>query len=303
MIGVVILNVLLAFGLILRKNVLIYAEPIFFQGSRLTVAGLAILGYLYFFNRNNMRLRKKDIGLFFLATIFFSYISYVFAVLTLDDISSARFTFAYNMTPFITAICAFFLLGEKLTSKQVISLLLGFIGFLPLVFASSEPELGNANFLSVAGFQLLIAVIAYSYGWVVVSQLVNDRKYSPLLVTGVSFLSGGIAALFTSLALESHNDIPVISDWFNYLIYLASIIFISEIVCYNLYAFLLKKYSATFLSFAGFLYTIFGALFGWFFLQERITYNFVIATIVVTAALYLYYQAEQEKKLLARGAE
>lgn len=62
-----------------------------------------------------------------------------------------------------------------------------------------------------------------------------------------------------------------------------------------MYAFLLRKYSATFLAFAGFLYPIFGALFGWIFLQEKITYNFFISVVVVTAALYLYYLAELDK--------
>jgi len=78
--------------------------------------------------------------------------------------------------------------------------------------------------------------------------------------------------------------------------YLVSVVFLAEVICYNLYAFLLKRYSATFLAFAGCLYPIFGALLGWFFFHEKITYNFFISVTIVSAALYLYYIAEQEKR-------
>lgn len=294
MIGVITLNALLAFNLILRKYVLACAEPIFFQGARLTLAGVVILGFLYFFDKDQMRFKKKDIGLFVQASIFFSYLSYVFAVISLDDLSSARYAFMYNLAPFITAVLAYVVRGIRLSTKQVLSLLLGFIGFLPLIFTQENITIESASLVSVPGLELLFGVIAYAYGWIVVSQLVKDEGYSPFLVTGIAFLSGGIATLLTSLGFETHNDIPAVSDWPRFIIYLGSIVLIGEIISYNMYAYLLKKYSATFLAFAGFLYPIFGAAFGWLFLREKITYNFFISLVIVSTALYLYYLADRE---------
>ena len=217
-------------------------------------------------------------------------------VVTLDDLSSARYAFMFNLTPFFTAIIAYFYWGKRLSHREMISLLIGFLGFMPLVLVSSQQNINSVGFVSIPGLQLFMGTIAYAYGWIIVSDLVKNKGYSPFLVTGISFLSGGVATLLTSLVFETHNDIPAISNMRSFILYLFSIIFVSEILASNLYAYLLKKYSATFLAFAGFLYPIFSALLAWIILKERITYNFFISTVIVTAALYMFHVAEVAKK-------
>lgn len=295
MIGVVALYFLFAVNLILRKLIIAHAQPIFFQGIRLSLAGLILLGYLFIANRDALRIKRKDIGKYFQVSLFFSYLSYLFAVITLDDLSSARFAFMFNLTPFITAILSFFILKERLNKKEIASLVIGFVGFLPLVFVSSADHIQSANFFSIPGLQLFISTIAYAYGWIVISELVNKSGSSPFAVTGVAFLTGGLATLITSFFFEHWSVNPPVTDLYKFITYLFGIIFISEIVASNMYAFLLKRYSATFLSFAGGLYPMFSALLGWLFLKESITINFFISAAIVTLALYIFYISEQQK--------
>ena len=59
-----------------------------------------------------------------------------------------------------------------------------------------------------------------------------------------------------------------------------------------LYGYLLKSYTTTFLSFAGFLSPLFGALYGWVFLSEKISWHFYLSCAIVFAGLYLFYQDE-----------
>lgn len=290
------LYLLSAINLILRKSIIKVSQPIFFQGIRLTVAGIIILGYLYLFRPAALRFKKSDIGLFFLVSLFFSYLSYVFAVVTLDDLSSARFGFMFNLSPFITAIIAYFYLSERLTKKQILSLVIGFIGFLPLVFVGARDGIASASFFSIPGLQLFIATAAYAYGWILVSKLVNDRGYSPFLVTGIAFASGGVAILCTSFVLENWFAVAPVTNIIKFTTYLVGIILLSEIIVSNAYAVLLRSYSATFLSFVGSLYPLFCALLGWIFFNEKITYNFFIAVAVVSFALYVFHLSEQEKQ-------
>ena len=296
MIGVIVLNFLFAVNLILRKVVLDFAQPIFFQGVRLTGAGVVLLGYLYFYHRPLLRFKRKDIGLFFQAALFFAYFAYVLSVITLDDLSSARFAFMFNLSPFITAIICYFHLHEKLNRKEIISLIIGFIGFMPLVFVGQQEGIESASFLSVAGLQLFFSTVAYAYGWIVVSQLVKKENYSPFLVTGIAFFCGGMATLLTSFIFENWLTVAPVTNILKFTSYIILVIFISEIIASNMYAALLKRYSATFLSFAGFLYPLFSALLGWFFLQEKITYNFFISAIIVGLALYLFQRAEKARE-------
>ena len=296
MIGVIVLNFLFAVNLILRKIILDCTQPIFFQGVRLTGAGIVLLGYLYIYHRPLLRFQRRDIGLFFQASLFFSYLGYLLAVITLDDLSSARFAFMFNLSPFVTAIICFFYLHEKLNRKEIASLIIGFIGFMPLLFVGERVDIDSASFFSIPGLQLFISMVAYAYGWIIVSQLVRKRNYSPLLVTGIAFFCGGIAILLTSLIFENWLTVAPVSDMFKFTTYLIAIIFISEIIAVNMYAALLKRYSATFLSFAEFLYPLFSAFLGWFFLHEKITYNFFISSIIVIFALYIFNLSEKDKK-------
>lgn len=296
MIGVIILNILFAVNLILRKTILDCVQPLFFQGVRLTLAGCILLGYLYIRNRRLLRFNHKDVGLFFQVSLFFSYLSYVLSVITLDDLSSARFAFMFNLSPFITAIICYFYLHQTLTRREIISLIIGFIGFMPLLLVGHRDGIASDGLLSLAGLQLLISTIAYAYGWIVVSQLVRERNYSPFLVTGIAFFCGGMATLLTSLVFEDWFRVAPVSDMFKFTTYLFAIIFISEVIASNMYAALLKRYSATFLSFAGFLYPLFSALLGWVFFQERITINFFISAVIVGLALYMFHLSEKDKK-------
>lgn len=302
MIGVFLLNFLFAVNLILRKSILECSQPIFFQAVRLTGAGAILLGYLYFFHREQLRFYRKDILLFFQVSLFFCYLSYVLAVITLDDLSSARFAFMFNLSPFMTAIISYLYLHERLNKKEIASLLVGFVGFLPLLFVGQRNGIDSASFFSIPGLQLFGSVVAYAYGWILVRELVKDRGYSPMLVTGLAFFSGGMATFFTSLVFEAWHIQPPVTDIFRFCTYIIAIIFIGEVVATNMYAALLKKYSATFLSFAGFLYPIFSALLGWFFYQEKITLNFFISATIVGLALYIYHLSERDKAKRQRTA-
>ncbi len=296
MIGVVVLNLLFAINLILRKVILDCTQPLFFQGVRLTGAGIILLGYLYWCHRDLLRFSRRDIGLFVQAALFFSYLSYVLSIITLGDLSSARFAFMFNLSPFITAIISYFFFHVVLNRKEIASLVIGFIGFLPLMFVGERANIDSASFFSIPGLQLFISTIAYAYGWIVIAELVNKRRYSPLLVTGMAFLSGGIATLFTSFLFENWLEVAPVSDIFKFTTYLLVIIFISEVVASNMYAALLRRYSATFLSFAGFLYPLFTALLGWLFLSEGITWNFFVSAVIVGLALYIFNLSEKDKK-------
>ena len=59
---------------------------------------------------------------------------------------------------------------------------------------------------------------------------------------------------------------------------------------------LLKKYSATFMSFTSFLSPLFAALYGWAFFQEIISWHFYVSAVIVFTGLYIFYQDELRKQ-------
>ena len=98
-------------------------------------------------------------------------------------------------------------------------------------------------------------------------------------------------ALLNSFMVESWDPIPVSAIGPFWECTLALII-VSNFICYNLYGYLLKRYSATFISFAGFVTPLFTALFGWYYLGETITASFYISAAIVFVGLFMFYQEE-----------
>ena len=67
---------------------------------------------------------------------------------------------------------------------------------------------------------------------------------------------------------------------------------ISNILCYNLYGYMLKKFTATFVSFMGLLSPIFASLNSWVLIGEPPSLTILISTGVVSLGLFIVYQAE-----------
>jgi drug/metabolite transporter (DMT)-like permease len=111
------------------------------------------------------------------------------------------------------------------------------------------------------------------------------------MANGLSMLAGGVMALVNSAIVEDWNPIPV-TEVRPFVDCMLLLILISNMICYNLYGFLLKRYSVTFVSFAGFITPLFTALFGWFWLGEVVTWPFYVSAIIVLAGLFVFNQEE-----------
>jgi drug/metabolite transporter (DMT)-like permease len=68
--------------------------------------------------------------------------------------------------------------------------------------------------------------------------------------------------------------------------------FISNIVCYNVYGYLLKKYTATFLSFVGLLSPFFASLSEWVFLKQTPSWGILSSSLIVVFGLWIVYKEE-----------
>ena len=81
--------------------------------------------------------------------------------------------------------------------------------------------------------------------------------------------------------------------------YVLLLILVANIIFYNFYGFLLKKYTPTFLSLVGLLCPLFTALLGWVFLGETVTWIFFLSLAVVMLGAYIFYKDELQEQGLA----
>lgn len=279
----------------ISKWALMYSQPIFFVAMRMIFAGIILYAYCFIqkikkpSEKKNYQIKLQDFWLFAQIVIFHIYLTYVFDLYALKDITSIESAFLYNFSPFISAFFSYIFFAESMTLKKWIGLLLGFCALLPQIIPGilqqTEIVTLKAKLITIA------AVITSAYGWIILRILVKEKNYSIIFVNGFGMFVGGILALFTSLFTEVWTPSPV-TQWLPFLQSTVLIIFVSNILFYNLYGYLLKFYTATFLSFAGFLCPIFAAVLGWFCLCETISFSFIISCLVITFGLYLFYHEE-----------
>lgn len=290
---VVLLYALFASVFTVSKTGLQYTQPLFFVGTRMVLAGIILMLYLFIFHRRQFALNKASLwGLFKLA-VFNIYLTNVFEFWGLQFLTSFKTCFIYSLSPFFSALISYFSFNENLSSKKWLGLAIGFIGFFPILISesSSEEGVGHLFFLSWAEMAVMLAAVTSVYGWIILRQLVKDEGVSPLMANGTSMVMGGVMALFNSYLVEDWSPVPV-TNMVTFTECTVLLVIISNMICYNMYGYLLKRFTATFMSFAGFTTPLFTAIYGWFFLSEKISEAFYMSAAVVFVGLFLFYQEE-----------
>jgi drug/metabolite transporter (DMT)-like permease len=294
MLQVMLLYALFASVYVVAKMTLDYASPIFIVGSRMFMAGVILVGYRYVVDRYAFKLGSKNYWTLFQLAIFNIYFTNIFAFVALQDLRPFESCFIYSLSPFISALFSYFCFSEEISEKKWIGLIIGCLGFIPmLLYTNSDlkeiPTATISNFWSVG--MMLLSVISSVYGWILLKQLVHGGGITPTMANGVSMLIGGLVALVHSFFIESWNPLPLTNP-VSFLECSLFLIIISNFVCYNLYGVLLKRYSATFMSLAGFMTPLFTALFGWIFLDNSVEWSFFLSAMIVFVGLLLFYQDE-----------
>jgi len=292
---IILLQALFATSFPMGKYLLSFTTPLFLSGARMFVAGSILLIYQYFAASNRFVFHKKHFWTFAQITILGMYLTYGLRLYALDVLPVWKTSFFYNLSPFLSALYAYFLFNERLSIKQWFGLSIGLMGMLPILISSSPAEATLGEFLCISRYEvfLLISVSLHCYSWILIQKLVRYKNYDTSIVNGICMATGGVLSLFTSYIIEGPMNI---TDPYAFCKGLTIMIFISNILCHNIYASLLKTYSATFMSFTSFLSPLFAALYGWAFFQETISWHFYLSIMIVLTGLYIFYQDELKNK-------
>ncbi len=282
-------NAASAMSVILGKAALRYSAPFFYIGCRMLIGGVLMTGcYILFFGK--IRIYARDLFLLLQIMFFQLYIAYLCDIYAISKLSAVHASFLYAFAPFIAAVLSYWFFNEYMTFKKLVGMIIGSIGIVPMFFTQKIQTVDEGIF-SVVGLILLLGVICNTYGYILMRVLIKKREYPPLIVIGLAMTGAGLCTLITSYFFESTWLVDT-SSVKPFLKILLSVIIIGNIIAYGLNGYLLKKYTTTFVSFAGFLYPVFAAFFGWFFIGEPISYAFFGSIILIAIGLYIFYHEE-----------
>ncbi|HSW75972.1 MAG TPA: DMT family transporter [Candidatus Saccharimonadales bacterium] len=270
--------------------------PFFVGMLRALGSSIILLSYSWIFFRNetkNFTLSKRGWKLLLTYGILihaFVMCGFSYSVQYADPVSIC---FIVASGPFLTAIIQYFTKEEFLTHKKMIGLVVGFLGLLPILMISQHTDaigLKNPGLVWWGNLVAFLSMIVFCYGWIVLKQFLKEFSQPIQLINGIAMLFGGlVSAIFVIMAhgydlfsLKFSSDFPMLMMAF----------LLSSLFTYMLYVYLLKRYSPTFISFAGFLEPAFGLLYAAVFMGYGITQEALIALAILFIGLYIFYLEE-----------
>ncbi len=286
------------------KKTLAFSPPIFLTGFRMCLAGLLMLGFLALCRKNCFKLTRPQWFSIIVLALTSVYLANVFEFWGLQYLSSAKACFIYSLSPFFAALFSYIHFGEKLNKRKLMGLLIGLLGFIPVLKLQTQAEgvLSIFQYLSWPELALAAGALFAVYGWVILRLIVKEHTISPVVANGASMMIGGVLALIHSFFVETWNPIPIESSILpHFLGGCILLTIISNIICYNIYGFLLKRYTATFLSFIGLLSPIFASIHGYILLKEPIAWEIFLGAAIVMSGLWLVYSAEVKQGYIMKA--
>lgn len=285
------------------KIALEYSPPIFLTAARMLIAAFILLTYLLVANRSALKLRAKQWLSMALLGFFSVYITNILEFWSLQFLPAAKACFIYSLSPFFAAFFSYLHFGEKMNGRKWIGLSLGIVGIIPVLCLQTGEEglLSAFSFLSWPSLAMVGAALASVYGWILLRLMVKDQNISPLMANGSSMLIGGAMAFIHSMFVDTWNPTPIMQGTaLPFIGWTLMMTLVSNIICYNLYGMLLKRFTATFLSFMGLLSPLFASLHGWIFLGEIPSSLIFLSTAIVSCGLWIVYGAELKQGYIAR---
>jgi len=280
-----------AFG----KVVLQTTTPLFLTGSRMLLAGLIMVGFLAWKKPSAFRMSRSQWTSIGLLAVFSIFLTNFLEFWGLQYLSAAKTCFIYSLSPFFAALLSYIHFKEKMNRMKWVGMVIGFLGVIPVLMTQTgSEELFQAfAFFTWPTLAIVGAALFSIYGWVILRLVVKDNEVSPVTANGTSMLIGGVLALICSGFVDTWSPLPVNPGQGSpFLMGLIGMTFLYNILCYNAYGWMLKRFTATFLSFMGLLSPIFASLSGWLFLGEPPSWQILLSTGIVSIGLWIVYRAE-----------
>ncbi|MFK5957484.1 MAG: EamA family transporter [Lutibacter sp.] len=182
--------------------------------------------------------------------------------------------------PLVVLLLMRFFDGKKIKLMSVIGVILGVIGIYLLV---SQKQVISQEGTMLGIIMIFACMLSWGYGSLFVAKADLPSNY--FVNTGYQMITGGIMLFIASLTFGEHWTFP--TEWSQpvQLSMLLLIVF-GGIVAFTSFNYLLKTVSPEKVATSTYVNPIIALTLGWYFLNEQITLQSVIAAIVLLTGVY-----------------
>lgn len=183
--------------------------------------------------------------------------------------------------------------GKKIQLMSFIGVVLGFIGVYLLV--SQKQVISQEN--SIIGMLMIFAcMLSWAYGSLFIAKAELPSNY--FINTGYQMFTGGIMLLIVSLLFGESWSLP--TAWSSEVqLSIVLLILLGSIVAFTSFNYLLKLVSPEKVATSTYVNPIVALFLGWYFLDEHISLQSIIAAIILLTGVY-FINTKKKLTILSR---
>lgn len=264
---------------LLNKIAVAELAPFMLASVRFSTAGILIL-ILCKFLKISLKITRKQFFNSILAGFLFLTIGNGVVVWALKFVDSGFAALVMSAQPLAILILMKIHLGKKIKPMSMVGVALGILGIYLLVSQHAVTSQEN----SIVGIVMLFTgLISWAYGSLFVSQ--SDLPGNHFVNTAFQMLAAGIMLALASVAFSEKWVMP--TQWNTSTTYsMILLILLGSIVAFTSFNYLLKIVSPEKVATSTYVNPIIAMILGWYFLNESITTQSIIATTVLLTGVY-----------------
>jgi drug/metabolite transporter (DMT)-like permease len=277
---------------LLNKIAVAELAPFMLASVRFTMAGILIF-ILCKILGISLKISRKHFKNTLIAGFLFLTLGNGIMVWALKYVDSGFAALVIAAQPLIILLMMRILEGKKIKSMSVLGVILGIIGIYLLV---SQEELISGEYAGVGLLMIFSCMLSWSYGSLFVARVSLPSNY--FVNTGYQMFTAGISLMISSLLLGESWPSPV---FWSFPVQLSMILLVlfGSIVAFTSFNYLLKRVSPEKVATSTYVNPIVALLLGWYFLDELITIQSVVAAIVLLTGVY-FINTSRKRMLFSR---
>ncbi|MBE7630261.1 EamA family transporter [Tenacibaculum piscium] len=268
-------------------------SPLFLASIRFSIAGILIMILAKSMKLSLKITKNQFVNSGIAGFLFLVYGNGVF-VWALKYLDSGFAALLASTQPLFVLFLLRLIDGKRLQKKSMIGVLLGLIGMYLLV---SQQEITTSEGSVLGIFMILTCVLSWSYGSVFVSKA--DLPKNHLVSTGYQMLVAGFILAISSLVFKETWTSPL--NWSQKtqgaMLFL---IILGSIVAFTSFNYLLKVVATEKVATSAYVNPIIALFLGWALLDETLTLQSVIASMVLLTGVYFITSRKRLVKVLPK---
>ena len=280
----------MASNLVVARGGVEFVPPISLAFWRWTVVFLILLPFTYVTLKNNFHIIKKEYKkLFFLGSMGCGVCG-AFPFLAGETTTVTNMGIIYTSSPVFIILISYFFFQEKINLTKVIGLITCLIGVFVIIIKGDIDLLINLRF-TIGDLWMLAAAV----GWALYSIYLFYWKSKLKIFDRFAMISffGALSLLPFYVGEELfYRETIFVTEFYLWVIFAA----ISPgIIAFTLYTMAQKKLGASLTGFTLYVFTIYGAIYGYFLFNEKFENYHIVGTILVFFGIYLAKKNNDKK--------